>query len=213
MVYYQLLEKKTLGYQSETAHPLKEACIYADDFLYDKNDPLRYGLFNAFDGDPSTSFVEDSEDNLLYIEISDSYDKGFPNGFSEFKIINGYAQNEDLYKKNNRPKLIKTGYRPQRYEEDDLCIETDDICRISDGTLGWQKYKFHIDQYFLVKDIYKGTRYSDTCIAELDFKYDGYTFSQYRQDRENDYIEAWRKSIQDDIEPIGWLFSSEPDDE
>lgn len=196
-VYYQLLEKQPLGYWADKPVGIKEAGFYAGGFLYDRNNPLRYSLSNAFDGDPSTSFVEDTKDNLLHIQVSDPWEVAFPGGFSEFKIINGYAQNEDLYKKNNRPKLIKTGGNGKFHDADYLCKETDDKCFLDDNTLGWQKFKFHIDQYFLVKDIYKGTRYSDTCIAELDFKYDGGTG---RRDRE--YVDA-----------IGWLFSSEPDGE
>lgn len=194
-VYYQLLTKQPLGYWTDIGVSITEAEFYTEDFLYDKNDPLRYGLFNAFDGDPSTSFVEDSEDNLLYIQVSDADEVAFPGGFSEFKIINGYAQNEDLYKKNNRPKLIKTGRRNRRDDSDYLCEETSIICQLADNTLDWQKFKFHIDQYFLVKDIYKGTRYSDTCIAELDFKYGG------------------GSGKRGNISPIGWLFSSEAEGE
>lgn len=194
-VYYQLLGKQPLGYWTDIGVSIIEAKFYTEYFLYDKNDPLRYGLFNAFDGDPSTSFVEDSEDNLLYIQVSDADEVAFPGGFSEFKIINGYAQNEDLYKKNNRPKLIKTGVR-ERFADSVFLEETSVICQLADGTLDWQKFKFHIDQYFLVKDIYKGTRYSDTCIAELDFKYGGGTD---RLDR--------------DVDAIGWLFSSEAEGE
>ena len=198
---YWLLDKRPVGHMGEVIEGSDYMDIYSSGFLMDKKNPFKYALLNAFDGDPSTSYVDRGRE--MYIEVS-SWFMYFPGGLSEFKIINGYAKNEDLYKKNNRPKTIKTGSCGRNYDEfEHLCTETDAECRLADGTLDWQKFKFHIDQYFIVKDIYKGTHYNDTCIAELDFKYDGYKIPE--EDKEKDM--EWFP----DIEPIGWLFSSEPE--
>lgn len=120
--------------------------IYASDFLWDLNDPLKYGLQNAFDGNPATSYVENTEDDLFEIKIYDA--KYHP----LFAIINGYAQNEKLYMDNNRVKLFNDNYN------------------LSDGTLNYQFIKGQGDTKLVVKDFYKGLKYSDTCIAELNMK-------------------------------------------
>ena len=120
--------------------------IYAPDFLWDLNDPLKYGLQNAFDGNPATSYVENTEDDLFEIKIYDA--KYHP----LFAIINGYAQNEKLYMDNNRVKLFNYNYN------------------LSDGTLNYQFIKGQGDTKLVVKDFYKGLKYSDTCIAELNMK-------------------------------------------
>lgn len=120
--------------------------IYASDFLWDLNDPLKYGLQNAFDGNPATSYVENTEDDLFEIKIYDA--KYHP----LFAIINGYAQNEKLYMDNNRVKLFNYNYN------------------LSDGTLNYQFIKGQGDTKLVVKDFYKGLKYSDTCIAELNMK-------------------------------------------
>lgn len=120
--------------------------IYASDFLWDLNDPLKYGLQNAFDGNPATSYVENTEDDLFEIKINDA--KYHP----LFAIINGYAQNEKLYMDNNRVKLFNYNYN------------------LPDGTLNYQFIKGQGNTKLVVKDFYKGLKYSDTCIAELNMK-------------------------------------------
>ena len=78
--------------------------------LIDENDVFRYTIQNAFDKNPATSYVEDTEDDLMYVSLGLSYKT--VNGKMErienkkIAIINGYAQNNDLYLKNNRVKEI-----------------------------------------------------------------------------------------------------------
>jgi len=138
---------------------LVENCQYiqinASNCLVDPNIPLRYSLQNAFDGDPATSYVENTEDDLIELEFSDIFRLGYIN---KIAIINGYAENPSLYKENNRVKRIKRG---------------DDEISIIDGYLSYQ----FIDtpkkpQWVIVTDIYKGEKYNDTCIAELNVKTD-----------------------------------------
>lgn len=192
-IYYQLLDKKPITYSRSFGATEDEAKFFTETFLFDKTNPLKYALFNAFDGDLSTSYVEDSEDNLIDINFSWRLMRYFPGGFSEVKIINGYAKNENLYKKNNRIKTIRAGGDGF----DGPTIELDETHSFLDDTLDWQKCNFAFEENFLVRDIYKGTHYNDTCMAELDFKYNG-----HKKDK-----------MIPDIEPIGWLFSSEPDNE
>lgn len=201
-IIYQTLGKDILGYDKCIPdYTYNYALLWTGSFLYDRNDPLKYALIKAFDGDLSTSYVEDSENDLLWIKLRGPEDNFFPNGFSGFKIVNGYAKDENWYLKNNRVKIVKTGARTLYDDSVELCRETGASYELSDSTLEWQECKFFIDQYFLVKDIYKGSRYNDTCIAELDFKYDGILPED---------IPYNEKKFE--ITFKGWLFSSESDE-
>jgi len=121
--------------------------------LIDPKIPLRYGLQNAFDGDPSTSYVENTEDDLIMIKIAR---KGIT--FRKIAIINGYAQNMTLYKDNNR---IKTIYLFSLLKNEFYKME------LADNTLGWQFIETDDDGDIRATEIYRGEKYNDTCIAEF----------------------------------------------
>ena len=128
--------------------------------LIDEKDPFKYTIQNAFDKNPATSYVEDTEDDLLFITIGD----GMPS--SKIAIINGYAGSESLYKKNNRLKEVS----------DDIFSEDGSILAkgknrhiLSDSCLDYQLLDWLGYKGISVKSIYKGDYYSDTCVAELDF--------------------------------------------
>jgi hypothetical protein len=78
--------------------------IKASRCLVDLKNPLLYGIQSAFDGDPATSYVENTEDDLMQIEYSGIYLLGYINRIA---LINGYAQNKSLYMNNNRIKEIR----------------------------------------------------------------------------------------------------------
>ena len=123
--------------------------IYASDFLWDLNDPLKYGLQNAFDGNPATSYVENTEDDMMKIEIP----LGKPS--DKMAIINGYAQSESLYLKNNRVKYVA------------------DYFLLKDNTLSYQ----YIPCRSTIVDfteIYHGEKYNDTCIAEINYYFENH---------------------------------------
>ena len=121
-----------------------------------EKDYSRYSLINMFDNNPETSFVEDSVDdniNLKFgLHLSDT-------NINKVKIINGYAQTENLYFKNNR---IKT-----------LSIKNGNNTISVDLKETLQSQVFDVDfssRGFSIKstNLYKGTKYNDTCIAEFD---------------------------------------------
>ena len=121
--------------------------IDGSDCLIDAGSPLRYGLQSAFDGDPATSYVENTDDDLMEIEMT-------VNLVKRTAIINGYAQNALLYKNNNRARTIQ--YLKNRIPQESY---------LKDDILTWQF--IDMDGFgFSVLDIYKGDKYNDTCIAE-----------------------------------------------
>lgn len=117
--------------------------IECSDFLWDEKYPLHYALQNAFDGDPSTSYVENTEDDLMEITFQGCFD------YKKIRIINGYAQNKNLYLSNNRVKKMNNYI-------------------LSDNIMEEQLVTFNEEQTSVeVQDLYKGEKYNDTCIAEL----------------------------------------------
>lgn len=122
--------------------------IDASAFLWDLKNPLKYGLQNAFDGNPATSFVENTDDDLMNIDIwlGKSTDKA--------AIINGYAKNTALYESNNRIKGVSNSFE------------------LSDNVLGYQFVPCRSSN-IIFTSFYKGKKYGDTCLAEINFLLDG----------------------------------------
>lgn len=110
--------------------------------------------------------MEDTEDDLLYISFGLSYKIDSVRIKNEkIAIINGYAQNNDLYLKNNRVKEINGNV----YSNGELLFVHDDTLFLKDSILEYQIFDWGPRQSFSVQKIYNGAKYSDTCIAELDF--------------------------------------------
>ena len=68
------------------------------------NEDLKYSIQNAFDGNPATSYVENTEDDLIRIAISAE------GVFDKVRLINGYAKNKELYYSNNRIKTVSSEF-------------------------------------------------------------------------------------------------------
>lgn len=123
------------------------------DCLIDPKSPLRYGLQSAFDGNPATSYVENTVDDLMKIEfayLEDPY---------KIAIINGYATTRQLYEANNRIKSIWT---------------TTGVINLTDSCLKYQIIEISSYWSLYAEKIYKGLRYNDTCLAELNMKTENY---------------------------------------
>lgn len=106
--------------------------IKASDFLFAPKCPLRYSLQNAFNGDPATSYVENTEDDLMEITFQGCFD------YKKIRIVNGYAQNKGLYLDNNRVRKINGHI-------------------LSDNIMDGQQATFDEEQTSVeVQDVYKG---------------------------------------------------------
>lgn len=147
--------------------------------LIDKNNPFKYSAQNAYDGDPSTSYVEDTEDDLFEIEfLHYNYHSNFVDDwFTKFKVINGYASTSDLYSNNNR---IKEFIVENENENGDFEILSRFNCK--DNTMDYQFFDLEPNLFYFgltVNKIYKGIKYDDTALAEIDFygKKNGWFFA------------------------------------
>ena len=138
---------------------------YADPLI--EENYSRYSIVNMFDNNPSTSFVEDDADDNINLIFEFNYDKTKYSNISidAIKMINGYAQSENLYYKNNRVKEFN--------------ISSNDITETVtlEESLYYQtiKLNFSAERDFEINttQLYSGTKYNDTCIAELNFLLDG----------------------------------------
>ncbi|MGN0728829.1 NADase-type glycan-binding domain-containing protein [Treponema sp.] len=158
----------------EARYCLLDTCITSDfkasyenairirfsDFLWDEKNPLHYSLQNAFDGNPATSYVENTEDDLMKIEFQHIEEYNV----TGLAIINGYAASEKLYLNNNR---VADFQYNSNGKEDFIQKIT-----LEDRKMGYQIFSdcFPNHPFAIVsgvKKIYNGDKYSDTCIAEI----------------------------------------------
>ena len=120
--------------------------------LIDEDRPFMYTIQNAFDGNPSTSYVEDSEDDSISIEIGLTGAR-----IKKIGIINGFAKNSQLYEANNRIK--------------DFTLSDDDKPYSFTDTYSNQYTFFPVDNYAAVTlkttSVYKGKSCTDTCISDI----------------------------------------------
>ena len=140
--------------------------IEASACLFDPKCPLKYSIQNAFDGNPATSYVENTEDDLMRIKVSAE------GVFDKIRLINGYVKNNELYYSNNRIKSVSSEFDSKSgdiIEWGQKLTEKNERFPVQDGIMINQIVNYFTNGYFFVSDIYKGKLYNDTCLAELDF--------------------------------------------
>ena len=123
-----------------------------------------YDALNAFDNKKDTVWVEDEYDSGIGSKLTVAFYE--PIKIDEIRIVNGFAH-KDYYKKNNRVKTLSVA-----------CINVDDGTE-ADYTLKDNCEDFqsiYLDKetevtalVFTIQDVYRGTKYNDTCIDEIRF--------------------------------------------
>lgn len=121
--------------------------IEASACLFDPKCPLKYSIQNAFDGNPETSYVENTEDDLMKVDV------WLGQVVDKMGIINGYAQSNELYNANNRIKQIENYFE------------------LEDNKLSYQFISCRGTNISFTS-FYKGNKYNDTCIAEINYFFD-----------------------------------------
>ena len=159
--------------------------IKASQPLVDSKRPFMYSINNAFDGNTGTAYVENTDDNLFYISV---WKKNINNDFGKLEnlqLYNGYCLNEHLFKLNSRIKNyalfinyittideIKYSNYISIYENFLTDSYNQQIININYDKLPFSTY------YFEIKDYYKGEKYDDVCLSELNLYFSkiGYLF-------------------------------------
>lgn len=141
-----------------------------------------YEANNIIDKDLKTSWVEGKKDAGAGEWIMIKADKKV----GTLKIANGYQEKESSYSENNRVKsakvllitesMISTSSIDEIAEQIDDLLTNDmiswEIVELQDK-IGYQEIKLSnrgLCKYlvFQIVDIYKGTKYNDTCISEIE---------------------------------------------
>jgi hypothetical protein len=92
-------------------------------------------------------------------------------------IINGYAQNREFYHANNRVRSFSAGLKRYDSKEGNMLLIPFGSYTLQDNELSPQFVEIIESGYFFVTEIYPGSEYSDTCIAEINFRTgDGWMF-------------------------------------
>lgn len=136
--------------------------IEASQPLVDSKRPFMYTINNAFDGNTGTAYVENTDDNLLYIKVF----KNNKEKVTHLLVVNGYSGSEKLFYQNNRIKSVEDYYYT---EYGTKIIHSENIITIEDKYIISQLIPWN-STCFAVSSIYKGNSFDDTCISELDFK-------------------------------------------
>jgi hypothetical protein len=173
-------------YNADNCWPrIPNTFIYASECLVDKDMPLRYGLQNAFDNNPATSYVENTNDDLFRVFFDIRDERLF--NLEALAVINGYAQNDSLYYSNNRVKRIRYTFSGWVYHNPLLFLD-ETALRDNYEPVTFPERLTYFQTYFAgtpparptddnninviylglyINDIYPGNRYNDTCVAEI----------------------------------------------
>lgn len=94
-----------------------------------------------------------------------------PSGFEYFSMVPGYLKSDQTWEENNRIKssilIIERPDYPEGYAilrlnfKDYMGIQVFDIGQYSGGVYFYQRV------WIIIEDVYKGTKYDDTCISEI----------------------------------------------
>ncbi|MBN8567978.1 MAG: hypothetical protein J0M25_14750 [Flavobacteriales bacterium] len=123
-----------------------------------------YDAENVIDGSLKTAWIEGKsyygEGETLELLVSDT-------SIDEIIIYGGYLKSKDLWRLNSRPKELLLSINDK--EIGILCFK--DIC--GKQSFSFPKYLINSNETVLVQlkvlSVYKGDKYSDTAITEIDF--------------------------------------------
>ncbi len=91
--------------------------------------------------------------------------------WSVFAIINGYAANRNLYYNNNIITEVADEWSKDSKNPSKKLTATNNRYKLCDDCLTYQvvNYKQFSNGYIICSKVKSGQKYSDTCLAELDF--------------------------------------------
>lgn len=138
---------------------VKDVVVSADSFLVDNtNIGFNYEAGMVMDQDFSTAWCSEKggKSGELTMDFADYVQA------DKVGILPGFGRDENIYSKNNRIKSLGVTFD----EGEEQIFDFDDSYRMHFVDLNEAKFK---KVKFVVKDIYKGSKYNDTCISEVDF--------------------------------------------
>lgn len=140
------------------------ANIVVSSQLIEKNRPSdAYQAGHLVDGKDSTCWAEGADGPGIGEWIQFGFDT--PKRLKALKIIAGYTKTEAIYQANNRVKRLKVVFSDGESQLVDLLDQN-----------GFQRVLIDRDKptrqvRLIIMDVYKGQKYADTCISEIEFEY------------------------------------------
>jgi hypothetical protein len=131
----------------------------------DPDCPLRYSFQNAFDGNPATAYVISNEVDLMKIDLLyTNFEE-----INQIAIINGYAQNKDVYAMYNRVKEISAITYHVNEDQTKYIETTLGSWYSEDNNLNYQMFSIRAPAIIYINKVFNGTVYDYTAISELNF--------------------------------------------
>jgi VWFA-related protein len=158
------VEVRIKGHGSAGASYRSSANITVSSQLIEKNRPSdAYQAGHLIDGKDATCWAEGADGGGIGEWVQFGFDT--PKSLKAFKIIAGYAKTDAIYKANNRVKRLKVVFSDGASQVVDLA-----------DTYGPQRVLVDRDKptrsvRFVIMDVYKGARYQDTCVSEIEFEF------------------------------------------
>ena len=142
-----------------------------------------YSKSNIFDGKIDTAWVEgtkgDGIGEWVNIQIDATLESPSTTPFSVRKIgiIPGYSKSQKTWNENNRVKsALLVIYTPSAFPKENEWVvyrlKFEDIDKLQIFKFPIEKIAANLDPmtstvWFKIEDVYKGTKYQDTCISEI----------------------------------------------
>lgn len=91
-----------------------------------------------------------------------------PSGFEYFSMVPGYLKSDKTWEENNRVKSVLLVYKSADYQDSILRLKFKDYKGFQTFDIGhYIDLDFEAKFWVIIEDIYKGTKYDDTCISEI----------------------------------------------
>lgn len=116
---------------------------------------------NICDGDVGTAWVESASGQGLGEFVCINFDGTY--GIDGIRLYAGYQKSEDLYKKNSRPSELEIKFFDGTLMQ---CILEDFL---GEQIVEFPERKETSWIMLTIEEVYQGSKYEDTCIAELEF--------------------------------------------
>ena len=138
-----------------------EEAQYAGKYVY----PPAFVL----DGNFMTCWAEAEKGSGIGQSLTIGFRK--PVSFDEIQIANGLAGKRYYYFANNRVTRIRIAQKAGKHFQSQ-------VFNLRDGVVGWQSIRFAKPQtveniVFTILKVARGTKYNDTCISDIRFRYKG----------------------------------------
>ena len=192
LMFMFFASKNNFSHEGEGGPPYEvylQGSVYASSCLEDEREDQRYAAWRVFDCDNKTSWVEGADDEGIGEKLTFKSYLEFAN-VRGIEILPGVTTNERLFKLNNRPKIILVEYIGSGSDSmgaEEYVVFSKEI--VLKDEKKFQRFMFdnimtkYINDYDLkhntktqfggfiivIKDVYKGSKYNDTGIAEIKF--------------------------------------------